>query len=169
MPRQDAALDALRDVSPPVRIGPIVASAETKVWVALEFEAPDDEVREVEAILRAAGIEADVDGRLSRFHVGPLPWVLIIQMPLTAFITAYAGAAGGDAWRGTKRLVGELCAARRRPGRPDGQIKLESRDHTVWLDDALPDEAFRQLADAELEPGWYVWEEAEERWRRAGP
>ncbi len=119
----------------------------TQAAVTLEFGAPDEQQREVEAILRAAGIEADVQANLMRFHQDPLPWVLIIRIALAGFLTAYGGGAGLGAWQGTKRLVRELCAARRRSGAQEGVIRLETEEHIFFLTDAQPDEAFHRLTE----------------------
>lgn len=141
----------------------------TRALVTLEFGASDEQQRAVEAILRQAGIEAEVEANLMRFHEDPLPWVLIIRIALGGFLTAYATAVGSDAWKGTKRLVRELCAARRRSAAQEGVIRLETEEHIFFLTDAQPDEAFRRLADGNLTPGWYEWDDDAREWCRRGP
>jgi hypothetical protein len=86
------------------------------VSVTLEVEASPEQVNDVEGLFRDAGVPATVNAGLFRASVGPLPWAVMLEVPLTAFFTALAAAAGTDAWQAMKHLVRDLYDVRRRSG-----------------------------------------------------
>jgi hypothetical protein len=134
----------------------------------IDAGASEDEVRAVERLFDEAGVPAIVSAGLERRSVGTLPWAMIVTIPLTAFLTALAGAAGADAWRGLKSFVAGVFEARRAPDRPDGAISWEDERRTVILTDRIPDEGFHQLTSGELPAsGYFVWDEERGEWTRS--
>jgi hypothetical protein len=136
--------------------------------VVIESEASEDDVRAVERLFDEAGVPAIVSASLHSRSVSTLPWAMIVTFPLTAFLTAFAGAAGADAWRGLKSFVALVFETRRDPGRPDGAIRWEDERRTVILTDRIPDDGFRQLTSGDLPAsGYFVWDEEQEAWRKS--
>jgi hypothetical protein len=134
--------------------------------VVIEAEASEDEVRAVERLFDEAGVPAIVSAGLESRSVGTLPWAMIVTIPLTAFLTALAGAAGADAWRALRSFVAGVFEVRRVPNRPDGAIRWEDKRRTVILTDRIPDDGFRQLTSGEFpSSGYFIWDEEQEAWR----
>jgi hypothetical protein len=81
----------------------------------------------------------------------------------TAFLSAFAGAAGNDAYSGLKDFIAKISAARR--GR-DGTVVVQDRedreDSTVLVLSAdLPGEAFVAIGDLDLDAvkgAYLVWD-----------
>jgi hypothetical protein len=131
--------------------------------VAMDEEASVAEVEAVEAVLRKAGFSEPVSPSVGRRSLGDLPFVIYVSAPVMAFLSAFMGAAGKDAYDSLKHFVRDVRAARR--DRP-GSIVIEDResreDSTVLVLSAdLPDEAFEALADLDFEAlkgAYLVWD-----------
>ena len=89
--------------------------------------------------------------------------MIYASVPVTAFLTAFAGAAGKDAYDSLKRFVRDIRAARRdRPGSIVVQDRENHDDGTVLVLSApMSDEAYEALADLDLEAergSYLVWD-----------
>lgn len=75
---------------------------------------------------------------------------LVIIGPVSAFLGAFAGAAGKDAYAHLKRFLSEW---RGRGGRRIHRVRISDRDNRigVLLSDDLPDEALQALFDLDLQ------------------
>ena len=143
---------------------------ELVIDVTLEMEAPPKEVVAVEEVLREEGIRGKVRATYMRLSMGELPWAIILLAPLFWFISAFfVGAgqeAGRDAWKGLRKLVSRLYAARRNK---HGRITIRTTDtHTIIaLQDDLPDEAYKrlvQMSPDRLNGGNWIWDFKQKRW-----
>jgi hypothetical protein len=118
--------------------------------VLVDKWASPEEVRAVEEAFRRVGLEANVRAGVVELSQ-QLTWIVIVSIPPSAFLTAYFGAAGADAWKATKglsnwvrRFVQDLKDAR--GGDQEGTIELEDAGRAwLLLPSDLPEEAFRQL------------------------
>lgn len=134
--------------------------------VVIEVGASDDDVRAVERLFDEAGVPAIVSASLRSRSLATMPWAMIVTFPLTAFLAAFAGAAGADAWRALKTFVSNVFEARRDPNRTDGVIRWEDERRAVILTDRIPDAGFQQLVSGELPAsGYFVWDEEQGAWR----
>lgn len=86
------------------------------VTVELEAEAPPDEVDQLRALVSEVDPGWRVEPRILRMSAADLPWVVMLSVPVTAFLTAFASDAGHAAWRGAHAWVARVYAARRGAG-----------------------------------------------------
>jgi hypothetical protein len=137
----------------------------------LEVEANPRDDEEVKQILSDFGLDGTVRPSLFRMSEGDLPWVVIIEfgVPVSAFFTALATAAGTEAWRALRDFVGRIATARRESMKREGNITISGIRHgKLNIDDSLPDEAFVQLLEEQLdevEEGYLVWDPDVGHWR----
>jgi hypothetical protein len=140
--------------------------------VSVDAGASADEVRAIEEAFRTAGLEADVQPSLIELSQAST-WIVMITAAPATFLSAYAAAAGTDAWGATKRgygrlmqLVRDLRTASGDHG--DGRIELEERGRAwLLLTSDLPEEAFRQLEDVDwavAQSGALKWDEHQQCW-----
>lgn len=131
--------------------------------IAMDKEASAAEVEAVAGLFKEAGFSGPVSADIERRGLGDFPFVIYASVPVTAFLTAFAGAAGKDAYDSLKRFVGDIRAARRnRPGSIVVQDRENHDDGTVLVLSApMPDEAYEALADLDLEAergSYLVWD-----------
>jgi hypothetical protein len=81
-----------------------------RVLVLLDTSATKAESARVRSLLREVGLDADPEPVVP--PQGDAPWLVLIAMPVTAFLTAIASEAGKDAWTRLKKLFEDLAAAR---------------------------------------------------------
>lgn len=136
----------------------------------MDKQADAAEVAAVADLFKEAGFTGSVRAEIEHRSAGEIPFVIYVSVPVTAFLSAFAGAAGKDAYDSLKDFLRRIREARRnRSGsvvirNPDG-----TRDSTVLVLSAdLPDEAFEALSDLDLEANkgaYLVWdEEGDKRW-----
>ena len=148
--------------------------AADSVQVIVEIEADDDEIARLGEVLRRYGIEADVRAGLVRLSEGPLPASTDIFIPIVAFLSAFAAAAGADAYRRVRAFVQDVNAARSASKRPAGTVHLRDLDHhfELLLQPNLDEDAYRALFELDLDQffdGGIIWFDPETRhWRAAG-
>lgn len=141
--------------------------------VSVDAGTSPDEVHAIEEAFRNASLEADVRSSIIELSQAST-WIVLISTPPTAFLAAYAAAAGTDAWSGTKRsfnrlrqLVGDLKIAH--GSRVDGRVELEVGGQPwLLLTSDLPDEAYLQLDDVDLtatQDGALKWDGHRQCWR----
>ena len=119
---------------------------------------------------RAAGVEADVNNSYERRGVGTFPWAVLIEVPVGAFFTALATAAGRDAWKSLKQLVGRIYEARRQSPVPEGAVLLQDPDvhEDLVLQEDLPDQAWELVVKIDLRKtpsGQLRWDKTKIEWR----
>lgn len=136
--------------------------------VSMDEEARPEEVEAVAAAFEEAGFDGPVSADIGRRSLGDLPFVIYVGAAPAAFLSAFAGAAGKDAYESLKKFVGRLVVARRERR---GSVVIEDResheDSTVLvLPSDLPEEAFAALADLDLEApkgAYLIWDREGER------
>jgi hypothetical protein len=140
--------------------------------VAVDAGTNADVLHAIEEAFRDAGLPADVQPSIIELSQAST-WIVLINIPPTAFLTAYATAAGADAWGATKRsftrlrqLVHDLKIAN--GGGADGRISLEEGGRPwLLLTSNLPDEAYVQLEDVDMtaaQGGALEWDENRQEW-----
>lgn len=141
--------------------------------VLLEREATDEEVEAVQTAFDEAGVPAVVEANITRKSTGELPWVvLIVEAGAGALFGGLLAAAGADAWKGLKQLVGNLYEARRKGKSPRGAVVLtliEPHEDLLLRED-LPDTAWQQLFHmhfTETESGQLQWDPDSQSWKDA--
>jgi hypothetical protein len=131
--------------------------------IVMDVEASAAEVVAVAGLFQEAGFTGPVSSDIERCGLGDFPYVIYVSVPVTAFLTAFAGTAGKDAYDSLRRFVRDIRKAR---GDRRGSIVVQDRenqnDGTVLVLSAdLPDDAFDALAklDLDAEKGAYlVWD-----------
>lgn len=140
--------------------------------VSVDAGVSADEVHAIEEAFRGAGLEANVQPSLIELSQATT-WIVMISVAPTAFLSAYAAAAGANAWGATKDGYGRLMQLVRdlktaSGGHGDGRIELEEKGRAwLLLTSDLPDEAFRQLEDIDwtvAQSGTLRWDEHRQCW-----
>ena len=107
-----------------------------------------NELKDVEAALRAIGFEGSVVPDIHFRSMGEVPWVLMLSMPVTAFLTGFFGAAGAEAWKSLKSFV--VRVQRARPHRRGSIEFLPEDSPRLTIPEGLPDEAYKALLDLDF-------------------
>ncbi len=140
--------------------------------VSVDAGVSADEVHAIEEAFRRAGLEAEVQPSLIELSQAST-WIVMISAAPTAFLSAYAAAAGSDAWGATKHGYGRLMELVRdlktaSGGHGDGRIELEERGRAwLLLTSDMPEEAFRQLENIDwtvAQTGALKWDEHRQCW-----
>jgi len=118
------------------------------IEVILDVSASNEEVQGVQDAFAKAGVEVDVQAAYERKGIGEFPWIVLLSVPATAFFSAMAAAAGKDAYRALKGIIGAVWAVRKRCSGPRGDVILRDEDTGTWimLEPDLPEEAYEKLA-----------------------
>ena len=121
--------------------------------VLLDSSATPEEVEVVREAFTDAGLTAKVRPSYERKSTGELPWVVMVSVPLTAFLTAFAAAAGKDAYSGLKKLVRTVWDKRTTTSGPRGSFVIIDSESRIWvhLDPDIPADAYRSLAQLDLD------------------
>lgn len=124
-----------------------------EIEVLLEDSASTEDVVAVEEVFRDAGLAAVVKPAIGRKGVGDFPWVVMFTVPLTAFLTAFAAAAGKDAYAGLRNLVRSIWSTRTQATGPSGSCIIVDKGTRVWihLKPGIPNKAYHALAEIDLE------------------
>ncbi len=143
----------------------------TQVQVSLEYAARDDEVAAVAAVFAEAGVDANVRvDPMLKGAGGDFPWMVIISVPATAFLTTFAAEAGKDAYKELKKLIKRLYDARKTAQFRTGYLTFggDKTSTSFNLPPELPDEAWQQLPEitsTELRSGVLRWDREMGQWR----
>ena len=137
------------------------------VWeVLIDREAAPAEVRGVTEALRGVGLEADVVPAIEHRSTGALPWIIMISIPVSAFLTQFGAEAGKDAYHGLVRLIRALVAARR-ADRGSIEIARHLNIPSDVTDDGL--RALLELPPDALKQGYWIWDSESGTWRNTSP
>jgi hypothetical protein len=121
--------------------------------ILLDSSATPEEVGVVREAFTDAGLTAKVRPSYERRGTGDLPWVVMVSVPLTAFLTAFAAEAGKDAYKGLKRLVRTIWDKRTKTSGPSGSFTIIDIKSGIWvlLDPDIPDDAYSALSELDLD------------------
>jgi len=119
--------------------------------VAIERSASADELADVRAAFADAGLNASVRASIE-FKSAESDAIasLLVIGPITAFLSAFAGAAGKDAYHALKTFV---ARAGRRRHRPNTSLWLQDSTGThidVVVGPDLPDNAYRAIFELDF-------------------
>ena len=116
--------------------------------VLLDSSAPAEDVAAVREAFNDVGLAATIRPSLERKGIGDFPWIVMVTVPLTAFLTAFATAAGKDAYQRLKKLVGTIWAKRTKTSGPSGGFTIIDSESGSWisLDPDIPSDAYSALA-----------------------
>ena len=138
--------------------------------VILDDSASAADVAAVKEAFNDAGLMATVRPSFKRKGSGDFPWIVMASVPLTAFLTAFAAAAGKEAYKGLKKLVRSIWSTRTRTSGLSGSFIIVDRKSGVWvhLKPNIPDDAYSALAELDLESlrrsGVLVYDEDKKQW-----
>jgi hypothetical protein len=140
------------------------------IEVHVDRSASASELKAVEQAFREANMDAEVRADYEAYSALP-PWAIYVAVPTAAiFWAGFVGAAGADAWKGLRDLVGKLFRARGQSKNPKGSVVLTITDvhEKVVFSDGLPDEAYRSLLKIEItqtQCGQIQWDDKAGAWR----
>ena len=138
--------------------------------VLLDSSAPAEDVAAVREAFNDAGLTATVRPSCERKGIGDFPWIVMVSVPLTAFLTAFAAAAGKDAYGRLKKLVSTIWAKRTKTSGSSCNFTIVDSKSGVWvlLDSDIPSDAYSALAKLDLDslqgPGVLKYDKDEKRW-----
>ena len=136
-------------------------------WL-LDRDASSDEVAALTQIAIEEGLPGPVRPALSQKSIGDMPWMVLILTPVIPFLKGFFEEAGRTAYQDLRRLVTRLLAVRQEG---QGHVEVREKDSLkatviVFARD-LPEEAFKQLANLDLdhiEGKYWVWDRQQRRW-----
>jgi hypothetical protein len=138
--------------------------------VLLDAEVPVDQERLLVDVFGRLGVTAHTRIVPPRRGVAELNWLVLVALPLQAFLGSVGTRFADDAYRGLKALVGRLVSPER-PG-PAGQRPMVLRDEATGLElvlePDLPDDGYRQLFGLDLSQfqlGPVHYDRHQRRWR----
>jgi hypothetical protein len=138
--------------------------------VLLDAEVPADQERLLVEVFGQLGVAAHTRIVPPRRGVAELNWLVLVALPLQAFLGNVGTKFADDAYRGLKALIGRLVSPDR-PG-PAGQRPMVLRDEATGLElvlePDLPDEGYRQLFHLDLQRfqvGPVHYDRHQGRWR----
>ena len=117
--------------------------------VLLDSSAPVEDVDTVRGAFNDAGLKVTVRPSFERKSITEgLPWVVLITIPITAFLSAFAAAAGRDAYKGLKKLVRTIWTKRAKTSGSSGSFTIIDSKSRVWLQlhPDIPSDAYIALA-----------------------
>jgi hypothetical protein len=138
--------------------------------VLLDAEVPADRERLLVDVFGRLGVTAHTRVLPTRRGVTELNWLVLVALPLQAFLGSVGTKFADDAYRGLRALLGQLMREDR--PQPAGERPMVLRDDAtgleVVLDPDLPEEGYRQLfaldlTDYQLGPVHY--DRHQRRWR----
>jgi hypothetical protein len=120
--------------------------------VLIDAEVPADQERLLEEALADLGVTARTRVVPTRRGVAELSWLVLVSLPLQAFLSNVGSRLADDAYQALRAVVRRL-AHRDRPT-PGDQRPMVLRDVAsglqVVLESDLPDGAYRQLLALDL-------------------
>ena len=136
-------------------------------WL-LERGASSDEVAALTQIAIEEGLPGPVRPALSQKSIGEMPWMVLILTPVIPFLKGFFEEAGRTAYQDLRRLMTRLLAVRQEG---QGHVEVREKDSLkatviVFARD-LPEEAFKQLAELDLEyieGKYWVWDRKQRCW-----
>jgi hypothetical protein len=141
--------------------------------IQLDDSATEEEVNEVTAACRAIGIDPEVtkDWQKEPETGNGAFWMVHIPITaaLTAFVMAFFGKAGQDAWDGLKSFVANLRRARRSSRvASKGWVEFQLLDGTtIMIGDDLSDEQIDALRNVNWRAhmgGQFTWRDDTKEW-----
>jgi hypothetical protein len=134
-------------------------------------EVPSADADLLTEALAACGVAARAKVVAPRRAADQLQWLVLLALPLQAFLTTAGETAGRDAYAGLRRAVGRLLG--RRPAGPEaaGRPMVLQDDETgiqIVLSADLPPEGYRQLLELTLTDyrlGPLHYDRHQRRWR----
>jgi len=138
--------------------------------VFLDSSAPAEDVAAVREAFNEAGLMATVRPSYKRKGIGDFPWVVMISVPLMAFLTGFANAAGKDAYDKLKKPVCAIWAKRTKNSGTSGSFTIVDTKSgvSVLLDPDIPGDAYDALAKLDIDSlrgtGVLKYDKDEKRW-----
>lgn len=137
------------------------------VEYVINLHASPDEVESVTNIALEEGVPGQVREALSQKSIEEAPWVVIILVSVvTTFLKGFLEEAGRSSYKELSRFVSRLIGAGRREKGPV-QIMERGSLTTVVFPPDIPEEAFAQLANLDLENiegKYWVWDREQRCW-----
>lgn len=135
------------------------------VTVIIEQEASPLEVEAVQRVFDDSGTPAVVSASYGRYSLFHPDWIVLIEVPLGAFVTGLAAKAGSDTWDALRAFVERLYKERRAIGHTKGSIQIDEGRRRVFLHDEIPPAGYPALAELSDE-GEYFWDREKQTWRK---
>jgi hypothetical protein len=130
--------------------------------VTIEQEASREELQTVQRVFDNAGVPAIVSANYGRHSAIHTSWVVIIS---GAFISGFVAKGGADAFDTMREFIQNLYRERRSLGYQEGGVQLDEGRRRIELNETVPLEAYRALAELGDE-GLYHWDRNAREWRR---
>ena len=143
---------------------------EAPIEVHVDRSASTSELEAVEQAFSEAGIDAEVRADYEAYSELP-PWAIYLAVSTAAiFWTGFVGAAGADAWKSLRDLIGKLFRARDESKSPKGSVVVTITEvhERIVFSDGLPDEAYKSLLKIEItktQSGQIQWDDKAGAWR----
>ena len=139
---------------------------EFDVEYVIDIRASQDEVEAVAKIALEEGVPGEVKAALSQKSIDEMPWQVLILAPVAPFLKGFLEEAGRNSYKDLRRFVSRLISAGRREKGPVQIMERNSLTTVVFPPD-IPEEAFAQLANLDLENiegKYWVWDREQQCW-----
>jgi hypothetical protein len=140
--------------------------------VFLDERIPLEQERGLVDALAAFGVRAQAKVVPPRRGLGELHWLILVSLPLQAFLSSLSGKLAEDAYHGLKHAVSRLLSRDQEQPAADQPRPLVLQDTAsglqVVLEADLPDDAYQQLVGLDLtrfQLGPLHYDRQRRRWR----
>jgi len=149
----------------------MTATGKADVSVRFDPSIPEEDREQFTEELSSLGFDVHASSaQLRRSSSGELTTIILIALPLQAFLAALGGKLADDAYSGLKRVLRSLLDRHRAPPAASGAIVLQDARTglLIRLDARLSDAAWNQLRELDLSAFRYgpiSYDRANGRWR----
>jgi hypothetical protein len=140
--------------------------------VFLDGRIPVDQERGLIDALAALGMRAQAKVVPARRGLGELHWLVLVSVPLQAFLSSVGSKLAEDAYQGLKRAVDRLLGHLQEQPAAEQPRPLVLQDRAsglqIVLEANLPDAAYQQLVGldlAQFQLGPLHYDRQQRRWR----
>jgi hypothetical protein len=140
--------------------------------IFLDGQIPADEERTLVDALAVLGVRTHARVVPPRRGLGELHWLLLVSLPLQAFLTGVGSKLAEDAYQGFQRAVGRLLGHDQEQPADEQPRPMVLQDRAsglqVILEADLPDAAYQQLVALDLarfQLGPLHYDRQQRRWR----
>lgn len=141
-----------------------------QAYVLVDASVPGEEERQLREALVGLGVTPDVRTMPTRRGAEQLQWLVLVALPLQAFLSGTGGKIAEDAHEALKRAVRTVLRRKRSAAEPPSVLVFQdpATGLQLILGADLSDDGYRQLFDLDLSQfrlGPVHYDHRQQRWR----